>query len=218
MTGYAFKVRPLEGGFVSRDLTTSSRNHISGVRFWKDNFGRFTDTTDRETIYSPSTVESSSWTSGPSTPMALSVDSFTKHASDCSSSRAYTLILLSGFSSWWSQTGTMSKWEVPWSKPFIWQTSTQWEIDISCVWSLETVVSWLGVSGFCGGFQVSSCRHVGWGPLQVLQAFFPWQSLFTWPHLRQPQHRRLVCMKLLLSVKGKCRNLSQASISWVALQ
>ena len=52
MTGYAFKVRPLEGGFVSRDLTTSSRNHISGVRFWKDNFGRFTDTTDRETIYS----------------------------------------------------------------------------------------------------------------------------------------------------------------------
>ena len=100
MTGYAFKVRPLEGGFMSRDLTTSSRNHISGVRFWKDNFGRFTDTTDRENIYSPSTVESSSWTSGPSTPMALSVDSFMKHASDCSSSRAYTLILLSGFSSW----------------------------------------------------------------------------------------------------------------------
>ena len=31
MTSYAFKVRPLEGGFVSRDLTTSSRNRISGV-------------------------------------------------------------------------------------------------------------------------------------------------------------------------------------------
>ena len=82
----------------------------------------------------------------------------------------------------------------------------------------ETVVSWLGVSGFCGGFQVSSCRHVVWGPLQVLQAFFPRQSLFTWPHLRQPQHRHLVCMKLLLSDKGKRRNLSQASTSWVALQ
>ena len=156
----------------------------------------------------PSTVESSSGTSGPSTPMALSVDSFTKHASDCSSSRAYTLILLSGFSSWWSQTGTMSEWEVPWSKPFIWQTLTQWEIDVSWVWLL----------GFCSGFQVSSCRHIGWGPLQVLQVFFPRQSLFTWPHLRQPQHRRLVCLKLLLSDKGKRRNLSQASISWVALQ
>ena len=69
-----------------------------------------------------------------------------------------------------------------------------------------------------GGFQVSSCRHVGWGPLQVLQGFFPRQSLFTLPHLRQPQHRRLACTKLLLSGKGKRRNLSQASISWVALR
>ena len=79
-------------------------------------------------------------------------------------------------------------------------------------------MSWSGVSGLCGGFQVSSCRHVAWGPLQVSQGFFPRQSLFALPHLRQPQHRRLACTKLLLSDKGKRRNLLQASISWVALR
>ena len=49
-------------------------------------------------VFWPSTVERSKFSSGPSTPRAVSVDSFKKHASDCSSRRAYTLTLSLGLS------------------------------------------------------------------------------------------------------------------------
>ena len=49
-------------------------------------------------VFWPNTVENSKFTSGPSTPRAVSVDSFMKHASDCLSRRAYTLTLQLGLS------------------------------------------------------------------------------------------------------------------------
>ena len=163
------------------------------------------------------TVESSKWISGPSTPSVSRVDSLMKHASDCSSRSAYTLILFSGLFWWWSQTGTINEWDVQWSKPFIWQTSIRLETDASLFELLLSCFT-LGASSFVGVFHVSSCKAEGCGPLHVLQAFFLRQSLFTCPHFRHPQHRRLARTKSLLSFSGKRRNLSQFSRSWEALQ
>ena len=112
-----------------------------------------------------------------------------KHASECSSRSAYTLILFSGLFWWWSQTGRINEWDKQWSKPFIWQTSIRLETDASLFELLLSCFT-LGASSFGGVFHhvrqrgvvhYMSCRLSSYGNLCLHVPTLDTPNIGVWP-------------------------------------